>query len=43
MADGMVRLILNPQLADRIPSAVLQKVHSAEQAIINGKIVLPSR
>jgi basic membrane protein A and related proteins len=43
MADGMVRLILNPQLADRIPPAVLQNVHTAEQAIMNGKIVLPSR
>jgi basic membrane protein A and related proteins len=42
MADGMVRVILNPRLESRIPRLVMTKVKTTEQAIISGEIVVPS-
>jgi basic membrane protein A len=32
MADGMVKVILNPKLESRIPPAILERVHAAELA-----------
>jgi basic membrane protein A and related proteins len=42
MADGMVRVVVNQQLESRIPPAVMQQVRNAEQAIMEGRTVLPS-
>jgi basic membrane lipoprotein Med (substrate-binding protein (PBP1-ABC) superfamily) len=43
MADGMVRVMLNPRLESSIPLAVLTKVKATEQAIVSGKIIVPSQ
>jgi basic membrane lipoprotein Med (substrate-binding protein (PBP1-ABC) superfamily) len=42
MADGMVRVVVNERLASRIPPIVMTQVKETEQAIMNGKIALPS-
>jgi basic membrane protein A and related proteins len=41
MADGMVRMVVNPQLAGRIPSAVMARAKQAEQQIIAGTLIVP--
>lgn len=43
MADGMVRVIINKRLESRIPSAVMMQVKDTEQAIVSGKIIVPSQ
>ena len=43
MKDGMVEVVYNPQLADKIPAAVMAKATQATKDIIDGKIVLPDR
>jgi len=30
MGDGMVKVVLNPRLQSRIPTAILERAHSAE-------------
>lgn len=42
MSDGMVRVIVNQQLEPRIPPSVMKQVKTTEQAIISGRIVVPS-
>lgn len=42
MRDGVVSLQYNPALADRIPSAVKDRVEAARQAILAGTLVPPS-
>jgi basic membrane lipoprotein Med (substrate-binding protein (PBP1-ABC) superfamily) len=41
MKDRMVKVVFNPQLADRIPAAAMERVKLAEQGIISGAIKLP--
>jgi basic membrane protein A and related proteins len=43
MADGMVRVIVNQRLESRIPPTVMALVRTTEQAIISGKIIVPSQ
>ncbi len=43
MADGMVRVVINKRLESRIPSAVMAQVKDTEQAIVSGKIIVPSQ
>jgi basic membrane protein A and related proteins len=43
MADGMVRVIANQRLESRIPPSVMTRVKITEQAIVSGKIVVPSQ
>ena len=43
MADGMVRVLLNQRLQSRIPPTVMAQVKNAEQAIVSGKIIVPSQ
>jgi basic membrane protein A len=43
MKDGMVEVIYNPRLADKIPPAVMAKARQANQDIIDGKIAVPDR
>jgi len=43
MGDGMVRVIVNRRLASRIPASVMRQVRTTEQAIVSGKIVVPSQ
>jgi basic membrane lipoprotein Med (substrate-binding protein (PBP1-ABC) superfamily) len=38
MKQGMVRVVINPHLVDRIPAPVMALVKSAEQGIENGSI-----
>jgi len=42
MGDGMVRVVVNQRLESRIPLSVMRQVTSTEQAIISGRIVVPS-
>lgn len=42
MGDGMVRVVVNHQLESRIPPSVIRQVKDTEQAIISGRIVVPS-
>ncbi len=42
MKDGMVKVVFNPQLADRIPDAAKRRVELAEQGIVSGAIKLPA-
>jgi basic membrane lipoprotein Med (substrate-binding protein (PBP1-ABC) superfamily) len=42
MRDGMVRVVYNPKLRDRIPSAALARANQAERAIIAGQIAIAS-
>jgi hypothetical protein len=39
MSDGMVRVVINPALASRVPSPVMARVHEAERAIEAGRLV----
>jgi basic membrane lipoprotein Med (substrate-binding protein (PBP1-ABC) superfamily) len=43
MADGMVRVVVNQRLESRIPPTVMTQVKAAEQAIVSGKIIVPSQ
>jgi hypothetical protein len=43
MADGMVRVLLNHRLESRISPTVMTQGKDAEQAIVNGKIIVPSQ
>jgi len=43
MKDGMVEVVYNPRLADKIPPALMAKAKQASQEIIDGKISLPDR
>jgi basic membrane protein A len=43
MADGMVRVVINKRLESRIPSTVMTRVEDTEQAIISGRIIVPSQ
>jgi len=43
MGDGMVRVIVNPQLESRIPASIMTRIKTTEQAIVSGKIVVPSQ
>lgn len=43
MADGMVRVLLNQRLESRIPPVVMTQIKDAEQAIVSGKIIVPSQ
>jgi basic membrane protein A and related proteins len=43
MAEGMVRVVLNPRLQSRIPPPVLSRIKLAEQEIADGKIVVASQ
>jgi hypothetical protein len=36
MRDGMVRVVINSRLEDRIPPAALERMKRAEQAIASG-------
>ena len=36
MRDGMVHVVLNPQLEGKIPPAALDRMKNAEQAILAG-------
>jgi basic membrane protein A len=40
MEDGMVDVIYNPRLVDKIPSAVMAKARQATQDIIDGKLIV---
>jgi basic membrane protein A and related proteins len=42
MADGMVRVVVNQRLQSRIGPTVMTEVKDAEQAIVSGKIVVPT-
>jgi len=42
MRDGMVRLVYNPKLSDRIPPAALARANEAERRIISGAITIAS-
>ncbi|MGH7879888.1 MAG: hypothetical protein ACREQD_10385, partial [Candidatus Binataceae bacterium] len=37
MKDGMVKLVLNPKLEARIPSAALERVRTAEHEFMSGQ------
>jgi basic membrane lipoprotein Med (substrate-binding protein (PBP1-ABC) superfamily) len=41
MAGGMVRMVVNPQLAGRIPAAVMARAKQAQQQIIAGTLSVP--
>ncbi len=41
MREGMVKVVFNSQLRDRIPAAAMERVKRAEQGIIDGTIRLP--
>jgi basic membrane protein A len=43
MADGMVRVVINKRLESRIPSTLMTRVEDTEQAIISGRIIVPSQ
>jgi basic membrane protein A and related proteins len=43
MAEGMVRVVLNPRLQSRIPPPVISRIKLAEQEITDGKIVIASQ
>jgi len=43
MADRMVHVLLNQRLESRIPPTAMTQIIDAEQAIVNGKFVLPSQ
>jgi basic membrane lipoprotein Med (substrate-binding protein (PBP1-ABC) superfamily) len=43
MADGMVRVVVNQRLESRIPPMVMTQVKEAEQAIVTGKVIIPSQ
>jgi basic membrane lipoprotein Med (substrate-binding protein (PBP1-ABC) superfamily) len=38
MRDGMVRLVYNPKLMNRIPPAAMERAIDAERAIISGRL-----
>ncbi|SRR5579875_180777 len=42
MKDNMVKVVFNPALADRIPTAVRQRVRQVEQGIVSGAIRMPA-
>lgn len=42
MKEGMVRLVFNPELRDRIPPAVMEQLKRTESQLIAGKIKLPA-
>jgi basic membrane protein A and related proteins len=41
MKDGMVRVVLNPQLEQRIPAAAIRQAERATQMIVAGEIIIP--
>jgi basic membrane protein A and related proteins len=43
MKDGMVEVVYNPRLVDKIPPALMAKAKQANQDIIDGKIIVPDR
>jgi basic membrane protein A and related proteins len=43
MEDGMVSVIVNPQLESRIPASIMTRIKTTEQAIVSGKIAVPSQ
>ncbi len=42
MSDGMVRVVYNSRLMNRIPRAALDRAHDAERAIVAGRITIAS-
>jgi basic membrane lipoprotein Med (substrate-binding protein (PBP1-ABC) superfamily) len=42
MKDGVVSLVLNPQLESRIPSETQMRVTQARDAIITGTLKVPT-
>ncbi len=42
MKDGVVSLVINPRLADRIPAAVKDRIERARAAIVSGKLQVPT-
>ena len=38
LANGVIRFVLNPKLADRVPPEVVQRVAEAEKKIRDGSI-----
>lgn len=43
MKDGMVEVVYNPRLENKIPPALMAKARQASQDIIDGKITIPDR
>ncbi len=43
MKDGMVGVVMNPRLANRLPAAALKLAHESEDQIMSGKITFDSR
>lgn len=41
MKDGMVEVVYNPRLSDKIPPALMAKARQATQDIIDGKVIIP--
>jgi len=42
MREGMVRVVYNPRLMNRIPHAAMDRAHDAERAIVAGRITIAS-
>jgi len=42
MKDGVVSIVYNPALSDRIPADVKASLDAAQQAILSGQLVVPS-
>ena len=42
MKDGVVSLVYNPALVDRIPAEAKARVDAAQRDILSGKLVVPS-
>jgi basic membrane protein A and related proteins len=42
MKDGMVKVVFNPKLKDRIPAAAMARFKSAEQSLLRDAIKLPT-
>jgi hypothetical protein len=42
MRDGMVRLVYNPKVKDRIPPGALAHANAAQHAIVTGRLSIGS-
>jgi basic membrane lipoprotein Med (substrate-binding protein (PBP1-ABC) superfamily) len=42
MKEGVVRLALNPAVADQLPAAARRQVEAAQAALLAGELTVPS-